>query len=302
MFDIKQFGDWFDRWGPQQKVFGIGDIHGRWQTIRNFWNKYNQETELYIHEKHNVLVLMGDAGLNYFFNYRDQEAKKKMSQIPLTYFVIRGNHEERPSICMEKNPTEWHTEEFWGNTVYVENNYPNIKYALDEAAIYHIPYIIGYCDGTEENDYCDEGMPFWDTYEVLVIPGAYSVDKYHRITNGWSWFENEQLSPQEREKCLRLIEEVRNVDLVLSHTCPIIFEPTDLFLSFIDQSMVDKSMERLLGEVEYRLNYKAWIWGHYHAFRDYPRADGRKKLMLYDNCAIDILEYLEEEEFKKYEL
>jgi hypothetical protein len=61
-------------------------------------------------------------------------------------------------------------------------------------------------------------------------------------------------------------------------------------------------MERLLGEIEYRLDYKAWIWGHYHAFRDYPRTDGRKKLMLYNDYAIDIKDYLNNEEFVKYEI
>jgi 3-oxoacid CoA-transferase subunit A len=69
-------------------------------------------------------------------------------------------------------------------------------------------------------------------------------------------------------------------DLVLSHTCPIIYEPTDLFLSCIDQSMVDKTMERYLGEIEYKLDYRAWCWGHYHQHREYPSPDGRRRLML----------------------
>jgi len=33
---------------------------------------------------------------------------------------------------------------------------------------------------------------------VLTIGGAYSVDKQHRLSNGWRWFENEQLSEEER--------------------------------------------------------------------------------------------------------
>jgi len=138
-------------------------------------------------------------------------------------------------------------------------------------------------------------------YATLVIPGAYSVDKHYRIMNGWSWFKNEQLSREEQLRCLQLVEQFPEVDIVLSHTCPIIFEPTDLFLSNINQSMVDKSMERLLGEIEYKLSYKAWFWGHFHAFRDYPRTDGRKKLMLYDDYAINLVDYIENKEFEKYE-
>jgi 3-oxoacid CoA-transferase subunit A len=98
---------------------------------------------------------------------------------------------------------------------------------------------------------------------------------------GWSWFENEQLTQEEMNEGLELINILNNkCDLVLSHTCPIIYEPTDLFLSCVDQSMVDKSMERYLGEIEYTLDYKAWCWGHYHQHREYPSPDGRRRLML----------------------
>ena len=182
-----------DKWGKEQRIFALADIHGKWQIIRNFYEKHKEAENFTLpNRENNIIILLGDAGLNYFFNHRDIEAKTKLNTFPFTYFVIRGNHEERPSICAEKYPDKWHTEKFWGNIVYVENDYPNIKYALDEAAIYNIPYITGYCEGTAENEYNDEGMPYWDFYKALVIPGAYSVDKYYRIKNNWSWFENEQ--------------------------------------------------------------------------------------------------------------
>jgi 3-oxoacid CoA-transferase subunit A len=291
----------FDKWGREQKIFALGDIHGKWQIIRYFYEKHKKnENFSYFNREDNVIILLGDAGLNYFFNHRDTEAKTKLSSYPFTYFLVRGNHEERPSVCAEKYPDKWHTEEFWGNTVYVENDYPHIKYALDEVALYHIPYITGYCEGTEENEYNDEGMPYWDFYKALVIPGAYSVDKHHRLTNGWSWFEGEQLTQEEMIRGKELINRLDKVDFIFSHTCPIIFEPTDLFLSCVDQSMVDKSMERYLGGVEFNLDYRSWMWGHYHAFRDYPRTDGRKKLMLFNGIAVNIKDYLEWEEYKKY--
>lgn len=278
------------------RVYALGDIHGKWQPIRDFY-EINKEKEKM--DGSDSLILLGDAGLNYFFNKRDEETKAKLMEFPFTYFVIRGNHEERPSICMEKFPNKWHTETFWGNTVYVENDYPRIKYALDEVAVYDIPYYY-FCSGTRENRWNDEGYQM-SYYRTLVVPGAYSVDKEYRLLNGWSWFEQEQLNEEERNHGLNLINNVNYFDLVLSHTCPCIFEPTDLFLSFIDQSMVDKTMERYLGYIEYTINYKAWMWGHFHAFRDYPRTDGRKKLMLFNGYAVDINEYIENDEVIKYE-
>ena len=36
-------------------------------------------------------------------------------------------------------------------------------------------------------------------------------------------------------------------------------------------------------------------------FRDYPRDNGKKKLMLYDNYVVNLKDYIENEEFEKYE-
>ena len=277
----------FDTWSKQPKIFAIGDIHGKWQTVRDFYLTNKIQEKIKREERdNNILILLGDAGLNYFLNERDESTKRKISEYPFTYFVIRGNHEERPSICAAKNPELWHTETYWGNTVYVENQFPHIKYALDEVALYEIP------TNDEQNS----------AIRTLVIPGAYSVDKYYRLQNGWSWFEGEQLTHEEMVKGSFLLETVDNkVDLVLSHTCPIIYEPTDLFLSFVDQSMVDKTMERYLGKVEYELEYRAWLWGHFHATREYPRtADDSKRLMLYDNTVVKVLDYIQANDINSY--
>ena len=261
----------------KKQIFVMGDIHGRWEPIRDFYNK-NKE-KLNLDETENYMILLGDAGFNYFLTDRDRGIKGKLSKLPFTYFVIRGNHEERPSILAEKNRDRWTVEYFWNNGIYVEKDFPNIKYAVDSISVYNI-----------------EG------YKTLIIPGAYSVDKFFRIMNGAQWFEHEQLNTREIQLGREVIQDYNNkFDLVLSHTCPCIFEPTDLFLSVVDQSTVDKTMERFLDEVEFGLDYRAWMWGHYHAFRDYPRDDGKKKLMLYNDYAVNLKDYIENEEFEKYE-
>lgn len=237
-------------------IYLMGDLHGDFRPVRDFWLRAKLSEKMA--EKENVLICLGDFGGNFFFNYRDDNFKEKLGKYPFTYFVIRGNHEERPSICAEKYPDKWHKEEFFGGLVWVENDYPHIKYAWDIPMVYEI-----------------------NGYRALVFPGAYSVDKYRRLQMGWSWFENEQLDEWEMRKGRELVMRYDlKCDLVLSHTCPIIYEPTDLFLSCVDQSMVDKSMERYLGEIEYNLNYRAWCWGHYHQHREYPSPDGRRRLML----------------------
>jgi len=246
------------------KIYILGDIHGKYHPIKDLINK--------IKSKIDTIILLGDAGLNYFFNYRDENTKEKINKYEVNIFIIRGNHEERPSICMNKNPNAWHIEEFWGNQVYVENNYPYIKYALDIPAKYEIPI-------AQEK-----------IIKTLILPGAYSVDKYVRLANNWSWFPQEQCNKEEMAAGAAFAQS-HSWDLVLSHTCPVIYEPTDLFLSVVDQSTVDKTTERWLGEIEYGLDYKLWCWGHYHSNRVYPRIENKDKLMLFNDCCLDVYKY-----------
>ena len=240
------------------KVYLMSDIHGDFKPVRDFWLRAKLKEKMTLNREDQVLIITGDFGGNFFFNHRDENFKEKLGKYPFTYFIVRGNHEERPVNCANDYPDKWHHEIYFGNHVLVENDYPYIKYAWD----FPLKYTI-------------------NGYSTIVIPGAYSVDKYKRLQMGWSWFEKEQLSEAEMENGKILLDlEQWKCDLVLSHTCPIIYEPTDLFLSCVDQSMVDKSMERYLGEIEYNLDYRAWCWGHYHQHREYPSPDGRRRLML----------------------
>ena len=56
----------------------------------------------------------------------------------------------------------------------------------------------------------------------------------------------------------------QHIDVVLSHTCPFKYIPTEAFLPGIDQSAVDNSMERWLDTIEESLDYEKWYCGHYH--------------------------------------
>lgn len=53
----------------------------------------------------------------------------------------------------------------------------------------------------------------------------------------------------------------------LSHTCPLKYEPREVFLAGINQSTVDKSTEVWLGTIEAKLQYEHWYCGHYHTVK-----------------------------------
>ena len=256
------------------RVYVFGDLHGSYKPVRDFYNCYKDNPDFNF-DGTDIIILLGDAGLNYFFNHRDDNFKNALCKYPFTYFVIRGNHEERPSVCMEKEPNKWTMEEFWGNKVYVEKRCPKIKYALDDVAEYEIVL-------SEK------------TYYTLVVPGAYSVDKEYRQMMGYSWFPQEQLSFKEKLDGAHYLSNI--YDLVLSHTAPLKYEPVELFLPMVDQSKVDKSMEEYLDWIDNNIYYSLWLWGHYHGFKYYNPTKwdelDRRKLMLFQKEQIDLEDWL----------
>lgn len=209
-------------------VYITGDIHGSVSRIEDFCLKYSTTIE-------DTLIILGDTGFNYYRNYRDDWLKLTASELPITLFCIRGNHKERP-----ENVEGYELEIFFGDDVYYQPTYPNIKFAKD-GGIYNI-----------------EGK------RCLTIGGAYSVDKFYRLSCGWQWFEGEQLKPEERDYIDSYVYKNPNYDYVLTHTCPYDIRPTHLFLPNIDQSTVDTSMEEWLQKVSGNIKFDKWYFGHYH--------------------------------------
>ncbi|MEE1504650.1 MAG: metallophosphoesterase [Acutalibacteraceae bacterium] len=215
--------------------FITGDTHGDFTRLHKFCNIVQPSAE-------DVLIILGDAGLNYYGGSRDKKVKARVThKYPITLFCIHGNHEMRPW----ETGLPYKEKEFCGGTVYYEELFPHILFAKD-GEIYNFPT----SDGIKS---------------CLVIGGAYSVDKFYRLVKGYSWFESEQPSDDIKKYVEDHIAKVgKKVDIVLSHTCPLKYEPTEVFLPMVDQSRVDKSTEMWLGEIEETLDYQKWYCGHFH--------------------------------------
>lgn len=226
-----------------------GDCHGqvaeRLEYIKNSTNYNPEET---------AVIILGDAGFNFWLNKTDVKNKAKCDAYGYTIYCVRGNHEERPkniptySLRMDKNVD---------NYVYAEEDYQNIRF------------------------FCDGEVYKIGNFRVLVIGGAYSVDKWYRLLRAGvedklnpdydnpkktGWFPEEQLDETEMSN----IETTycnQNFDFIFSHTCPLSWEPRDLFLSMIDQDSVDKSMEIWMDHLKDTVNWGVWCFGHYHADR-----------------------------------
>ena len=217
-----------------KKIYITGDTHG---AVVPRINQLLANKDLIPEET--ALVILGDAGLNYYLDRRDYFEKQEAESKGVYLYCVRGNHEARPG---ENLDMELIHDETVGGPVWVEKEYPHIRYFTDWG-IYNI-----------------QGL------KTLVVGGAYSVDKYYRLQRGFRWFENEQLKDFERKACLRGTK-MQEFDFVLSHTCPFSWQPTDLFLGFIDQSMVDNTMEKWMDELAENIIWKNWLFGHYHIDR-----------------------------------
>ena len=239
--------------GYYDRVYVMGDIHGKIPLkLKELKDRANENI---------AVILLGVVGANYYGGKRDKYFKEDLNNIGVPFYCLRGNHEARPqNISGMEKAYDCYAQ----NYVYMEYEYPNIKYLID-----------GY-------EYFFMGL------SCLALGGAYSVDKWYRLQNGWKWFADEQLTDEERQDILSFwTGEFTNV--VLSHTCPYSWQPTDLFIGAVDQSTVDNTMEIWFEEVVKNVMWDKWLFAHFHETRDL--APNIK--MLSSDILLDLLEWYE---------
>lgn len=206
-----------------------GDTHRDFDRVRNFVEEYGTTKE-------DVLIILGDAGINYYLDRSDYELKRELNELPVTLLLIHGNHEERPEEIDAYEERPWR-----GGVVYVEPEFPSPLFAKD-GEIYAL-----------------------DGYRAVAIGGAYSVDKFYRLSGGAPWFPSEQPDERTKRRVEAQLEKAGwRVDCVLSHTTPMRYMPRHAFLPIIDQESVDRSTEEWLDAIEERLSYDRWYAGHFH--------------------------------------
>ena len=212
-------------------IYITGDIHGQLDPIYDLYQKYKPTAD-------DVIVILGDVGVNYYGDSKDRNIKQQMQELGCTFFCIHGNHENRPLNIPSYKDKEWH-----GGHVYYEDDFPNLLFPAD-GDIFEL-----------------EGK------KCIVIGGAYSVDKYHRLLKGYHWWIDEQPSEATKHYVEQQLSK-HKIDIIFSHTCPSKYTPIECFLSGIDQSKVDDSTEQWLDIIEDNIEYQAWYVGHWHTNKD----------------------------------
>ena len=211
-------------------VFVTGDTHRH-----EIFDRFEELSWQYETTTDDVLIILGDVGINFHGEASDFELKKELAELPITLLCIHGNHEQRPETIHS-----YELVERFGGIVYMEDEFPNLLFAKD-GEIYDL-----------------------DGKSCIAIGGAYSVDKHTR-TRGVDWWDDEQPSEEIKFQVEEALEAAGwKVDVVLSHTHPYNYAPKQKLPPQSDSGPVDISTELWLTSIEARLDYSEWFCGHSH--------------------------------------
>lgn len=232
--------------GTPAKYFITGDKHRNFEGVKAFCRNMNTRRK-------DVLIILGDTGFNYFEDIRDDKLKKEISELNITLFCLHGNKENRP-----ENVGTYGIRSFCGGKVYYEPKYPNIYFAIDGEI------------------YTFEGKKY------MVVGGAHSVDKMRCLEEDKPFWYDEMPGDEIKAKVEeRLKSENNRIYGMMTHTCPIDYLPTEMFMSTSQNALIkrkprkakskklfkpdiDRSTEEWLGKIEKQLDYEVWYCGHYH--------------------------------------
>lgn len=239
--------------GTPPRVYITGDTHRDFSGIRRFCRTMHTRRK-------DVLIILGDSGLNYYEDIRDDKLKAEVSKLNITLFCLHGNKECRP-----EHIKSYGVRTFCGGRVYYEPKYPHIFFAADGEV------------------YTFEGRKY------IVMGGAHSVDKQDCLENGKPFWEDEMPSGGAKAKFeARLTAEGHRIFGILTHTCPIDYLPTEVFISARQtvshaskckktglpkpfKPDIDRSTEEWLGKIEKQTAYRIWYCGHYHVDKQIDR-------------------------------
>lgn len=224
-------------------IYVTGDIHGADSINRLSKGRWPQARGL---TRDDFVIILGDFGLVWSNppSAEDEWWLRWLDRYPAKVLFVDGNHENHD--LLDAMPvTEW-----MGGRVHEVT--PNVLHLM-RGEVFDLP------DGD-------------GTTRVLAFGGARSHDVPWR-TEGLDWWPREL--PDEgdfRNACESLDAVGWRVDYVLSHDCPsvcklsVMLPPSLYSLGDYGESArwKDDRLNGYLDEIDARLDYKAWYFGHYH--------------------------------------
>lgn len=230
-------------------VYVTGDVHGRaeYGASRFAFKSWPLGRTL---TRDDVVIVAGDFG----FVWNGSNAEKYwldwFESKPWTTCFVDGNHENHHALA-ELPVREW-------NGGLVHEVRPHVLHLM-RGEVFDIA-------GTT----------------VLTMGGAASNDKQYR-KEGRSWWPDEMPSEEEMGHCRASLDRVGwRVDCVVTHEAPAAL--AEVLCREHGRGYRGDRLQTFLGELEGRLDYRIWLFGHYHGDK---WCDARHRLIYRDIVPIE---------------
>ena len=238
-----------------------GDFHANATGELAFITKEHLRSK-YSDEQFNGIkfhIILGDGGFLWPGNKKTDALNfKRFAERPFPVLSVIGNHE--PMLGMTLPEADIGI----GETVYLVNEEPLVAY-LKRGRVYRI-----------------------DGFRFLVLGGALSIDRAHRIP-GISWWREEYWSLREKTALFELLAADHEFDYVLSHTGPDSINRR-LFADFIHASLkFSDAVAALNDTVDSQIHCTGWFCGHWHKDRIFVDKD-KKRSYQYLYREVELLE------------
>ena len=208
-------------------IYITGDKHGSYQLDDLSAANWPEGQDL---SKNDYLIIAGDFGGVFYGDEKDKKVLDFYESCSWTTLFIDGNH-ENSDLLSQYAITEWNG----GKVQYIS---PSIIHLM-RGQVYTI-----------------DGKTFF------TMGGATSTDKDYRI-EGKSWWRAELPSGEEFYEADKNLEINNNkVDYVITHCCSA--RQYYRFAAVHFHSFVRDNLTDYLDELEKRLSFKHWYYGHHH--------------------------------------
>jgi len=261
-------------------IYVTGDTHGDIRRLNS--ESFPEQKEM---TKDDYVIILGDFGLV----WEQEESKEEkhwldwLERKPFTTLFVDGNHENfaRLNVYLEE---EWH-----GGTVHrirpsVIHLMRGYVYDIDGAKCFsfggapsHDINGLATKEELEENyaaGILDRSDPsFEEKVKWIRYYQKQGQQIYARILNE-SWWREELATEAEIQRGRENLEKVKNkVDFVFSHEGP----ASAVALGWMGRFKPNRQSQ-YLEEIRRNLDYRAWLFGHYHE----NRRIGEKEICLYE--------------------
>ena len=133
-------------------IYVTGETRRSFSGVKAFCQEHNTT-------KDDVLIILGNACINYYGGIRDYWLKQMLAELPITLLCVRGNLEERAT-----NLTTYKPVKFYGGYAMAEKEFPSLCFAAD-GSVYNFGdqafMVIGGCAPADGEERTANGQPYW---------------------------------------------------------------------------------------------------------------------------------------------